>query len=58
MQHAWEDGRNMYKIILKPEGKRPFGKSRRRWEGDVRYEVMNGFSWQIHVNMIISIRIP
>jgi hypothetical protein len=29
--------RNAYEIFLgKPEGKRPLGRSRRRWEGDIR----------------------
>jgi hypothetical protein len=48
MEHTACTGRwekSMYKIILKPEEKRLFGRPRRRWEDDVRYEVLNGFSW-------------
>jgi len=32
--------RNAHKILAdKPEGKRPLGKPRRRWEGNVRMDV-------------------
>jgi hypothetical protein len=32
MWHAWE--RKLYKVLVgKPEGKRPLGRPRRRWEG-------------------------
>jgi hypothetical protein len=31
--HAWEKERKVYKVLVgKPEGKRPLGRSRRRWE--------------------------
>jgi hypothetical protein len=31
MWHAWE--RNVYKVLMrKPEGKRPLGRPRRRWD--------------------------
>lgn len=63
-RHAREDGgKNVYKIILKPEGKRPFGRPRRRWEDDVRYEVLNLFFWlrtgsrRSLVNMVINLHI-
>jgi hypothetical protein len=37
MWHAWE--RNVYRILMgKPEGKRPFGRPRRRWE-DIRMDL-------------------
>jgi hypothetical protein len=42
--------RNAYKILVgKPEGKRPLGRSRHRWEGNIRMdlrEVMwEGVDW-------------
>jgi len=34
------DVRNVYKILVgKPEGKRPFGKPRYRWENNIRIDV-------------------
>jgi hypothetical protein len=31
------EGRGMYRVLGgKPEGKRPLGKSRRRWEGNIK----------------------
>jgi hypothetical protein len=45
--------RNMYKVLAgKPEGKRPLGRPRRRWEDGIRmylgqtgWEVGIGFDW-------------
>jgi hypothetical protein len=38
MWHAWE--RNVYKILMgKPEGKRPLGRPRRRWEDGIRMDL-------------------
>jgi hypothetical protein len=32
--------RNVYKIlVVKPEGKRPFGRPRRRWEDNIRMDL-------------------
>jgi hypothetical protein len=39
MWHAWE--RNVYKVLMgKPEGKRPLGRPRRRWENGIRMDHM------------------
>jgi hypothetical protein len=38
MWHAWE--RNVYRVLMgKPEGKRPLGRPRRRWEGGIRMDL-------------------
>jgi hypothetical protein len=38
MWNAWE--RNVYKVLLgKPEGKRPLGRPRRRWEERIRMDL-------------------
>jgi hypothetical protein len=45
--------RKVYKVLVgKPEGKRPFGRQRRRWEDRVRMDlreiglgVWTGFDW-------------
>jgi hypothetical protein len=65
--------RNVYKIlVLKPEGKTPFGTSRRRWEDnikmdlqEVRCEGMDWIelaqdreSWHVLVNAVMSLWVP
>jgi hypothetical protein len=38
MWHAWE--RNMYKVLMvKPEGKRPLGRPRCKWEDGFRMDL-------------------
>jgi hypothetical protein len=65
--------RNSYKILAgKPEGNRPLGRSRRRWEGNIiidhREMGWEGVDW-IHVaqdrdqwwtvvNTVINLRVP
>jgi hypothetical protein len=47
------DGRNVYRVlVVKPEGKRPHGRPRRRWEDGIKMDlretgwgVWSGFSW-------------
>jgi hypothetical protein len=46
------EGRGVYRVLVgKPEGKRPLGRPRRRWEDnkmdlqEVGCRGMNGFSW-------------
>jgi hypothetical protein len=35
-----EEGRGVYRVLVgKPEGKRPLGRSRRRWENNVRMDL-------------------
>jgi hypothetical protein len=35
-----EEGRSMYRVLVgKPEGKRPLGRPRRRWEDNVRVDL-------------------
>jgi hypothetical protein len=49
MWHAWER-REVYKVSVgKPEGKRPLGRSRRRWEDGIRMDLretgLGGVDW-------------
>jgi hypothetical protein len=38
--------RNAYKsLVRKPEGKRPLGRSRRRWEDNIRMDI-SGTGWK------------
>jgi hypothetical protein len=65
--------RNAYRILVgKPEGKRPLGRSRRRWvdniEMDLRQIGWNGMDWidlaqdrdqwTALVNMVMNLRVP
>jgi hypothetical protein len=50
MWHTWE--RKVYRVLEgKPEGKRPLGRPRRRWEYGIRMDLReigwgwSGFSW-------------
>jgi hypothetical protein len=37
MWHTWE--RRVYNLAAKPEGKRPLGRPRRRWENGIRMDL-------------------
>jgi len=67
------EGRGMYRVLLgKPEGKRPLGRPRRRWEDnitmdfhEVGYGVMDWIKlaqdrdrWRALVNVVMSLRVP
>jgi hypothetical protein len=44
MWHTWE--RKVYKVLVgKPEGKRPLGRPRRRWEDGIRMD-LGEIGWQ------------
>jgi hypothetical protein len=39
-----EEGRNVYRVLVgKPEGKRPLGRPRRRWEGGIKMDLEIGW---------------
>ena len=66
------EGRGVHRGLLgKPEGKRPFGRPRRRWEDNIKMdlqEVMWGEDWmelaqdrdrwRALVNTIMNLRVP
>jgi len=36
----WTEGRGVYRVLMvKPEGKRPLGRSRRRWEDNIKMDL-------------------
>ena len=68
-----EEGRGVHKVLVgKPEGKRPLGGPRRRWEDNIKMdlrEVGRGFGdwmelvqdrdrWRALVNTVMNFRLP
>jgi len=66
-------GRGVYRVLVgKPEGKRPLGKPRRRWEDSIKMdlqEVGGGFRdwmkltqdrdrWRALVSTVMNLRVP
>jgi hypothetical protein len=64
---------NAYKILVgRPEGKRPLGRPRRRWEDNIKMDLREiGFGvvdlihlaqdrdhWRVLVNTVINLRVP
>jgi len=68
-----EERRGVYRVLVgKPEGKRPRGRPRRRWEDDIKMnvkevgcEVMDWIElaqdrdrWRALVNAVMNLRVP
>ena len=68
-----EEGRGVQKILVgKPEGKRPLGRPRRRWDGNIKMDLQEvgrdcgdwmGLAqdrdrWWAFVSMVMNFRIP
>jgi len=66
------EGRGVHRVLVgKPEGKRPLGRSRRRWEDNIKMglrEVGGGGDWmelpqdrdrrRALVNTVMNVRVP
>jgi hypothetical protein len=73
MWHAWGRGRGVYRILVgMPEGKRPFGRRRRRWEDNIKLDLreiwidganwiqlaLNRVQWCAFVNTVMKLLVP
>jgi hypothetical protein len=67
------EGRDEYRVLFgKPEGKRPLGRPRRRWEDNIKMDLreigINGSNrirlaqdrvrWQAFMNTVMNLRVP
>ena len=68
-----EEGRDVHKVLVgKPEGKRPLGRPRRRWEDNIKMDLQKGGyggmdwiklaqdrdRWRALVNVIMNLWVP
>jgi hypothetical protein len=65
--------RNIYNLLVgKPEGKRPLGRTRRRWIDNIKMDLLevglnvvdwiglakDRYSWRTLVNSVMNLRVP
>jgi len=67
------EGRGIYRVLVgTPEGKRPLGRPRRRWEGNIKLDIreigidgekwiqrsQNRVQWRAFVKTVTNLRVP
>jgi hypothetical protein len=67
------EGRGVYRVLIgRPEGKRPLGRPRRRWEDNIKMDLreigiyranwiqlaQGRVQWRAYVNMVMNLRVP
>ena len=52
MWHVWGESRSVYRVLVgKPEGKRPLGRPRLRWEDNIKMD-LHKMGWDTWTGMI------
>jgi hypothetical protein len=67
------EGRSVYRVLIgRPEGKRPLGRPRRRWEDNIKIDLreigndaakwiplaLYRVQWRAFVNTVMKLRVP
>jgi len=67
------EGKGVYRVMVgRPEGKRPLGRPRRRWEGTIKLDLreigidganwiqlaQDSVQWQAFVNTVMNLQVP
>ena len=69
---AYEEGRGVHRVLVgKPEGKRPLGRPRHRWEDNIKMDLrdvgeggdwmelaQDRARWRSLVNTVMNLRVP
>jgi hypothetical protein len=73
MWHACGKGRDVYRVlVVRPEGKRPLGRPRRKWEDNIKMDLREigidrtnliqlapvRVQWRAFMNTVMNLRIP
>jgi hypothetical protein len=71
--HGGGEGRGVYRVLVgRPEGKRPLGRHRRRWEDNINMDLMgigidganwvqlaqDRVQWRTCVNTVMNLQVP